>query len=129
MIMPAVLGWWLTKFSSHYVGFRYFYGIGGAVGLLANLLFCTNVHPLEEPLDLCCQCTRHRFTGRKEHDFKRRAKRKADDQRRGSSKDDDFGMAGGLDGSIEAEMMSSYTSGGGGYKQGGDLSRPLLRSV
>ena len=76
MVMPAVLGWWLTKFSSHYVGFRYFYAIGGSIGLIANLLFCTNVHPLNEPLDRCCQCTRHRFAGRTEHDLRTRAKQR-----------------------------------------------------
>ena len=125
MVMPAVLGWWLTKFSSHYVGFRYFYAIGGSIGLIANLLFCTNVHPLNEPLDRCCQCTRHRFAGRTEHDLRTRAK-----QRMGAATG---GRADERAQAAQAEAEGAAQMYRGSYQRasyrGGDLSRPLLRSV
>lgn len=127
MVMPALLGWWLTKFSSHYLGFRYFYGIGGTVGLLANLLFCTNVHPLEEPLDRACQCTRHMFDGREEHDARRRAKLKRDKDEHVAAEARLLDLSADVTG-VEAEIMSTYLSGEGNYKRvgGGGLSSPLL---
>ncbi len=84
-----------------------------------------NVHPLNEPLDRCCQCTRHRFAGRTEHDLRTRAK-----QRMGAAtggRADERAQAAQAEAEVAAQMYrGSYQRAS--YR-GGDLSRPLLRSV
>lgn len=45
-----------------------------------NFVFYLTVHPLDEPLDKPCQCTRHRFKGRAEYDQQRREKLTAEAQ-------------------------------------------------
>ena len=71
-VMPALLGFWLTKFPTHTRGFQTFFMLGGIINQSQTLMFWLCVHPLDEPLDLACQCTRHRFAGRQEYDLVRR---------------------------------------------------------
>ena len=71
-ILPSILGHYITTFPNHQKGFAFMFAIGGVINVLQNLMLYGCVHPLNEPLDKPCQCTRSYFKGRKEHDFKKR---------------------------------------------------------
>ena len=69
-VMPIALGWALGAFSSHLTGFRFFYSMGGLIGVVQIAILSLMVHPAGEALDRPCQCTRKRF--RAELDAQRR---------------------------------------------------------
>ena len=127
-VMPAVLGWWLTQFTSHTEGFRYFFLIGGLVNLSQTGLFWACVHPLEEPLDRACQCTRHRFRGRPEHDLKRRKKMETEAQvainEKVAAQGNPYEMPGQQRStrSLQSDLMQQYS---GDYR-GSDLQTRLV---
>ena len=72
--MPALVGFWIAGFPTAALGYRWSFGVGNAINLLSTAVFYLALHPLEEPLDKPCQCTRGCLASRRAHDARRRAK-------------------------------------------------------
>ena len=58
--LPAVVGWgFFSHFSSVVTAYRWAFALSNMLNLVSTAVFYLAVHPLEEPLDKPCQCTRH----------------------------------------------------------------------
>lgn len=70
---PLVLGKSVSWFTDHHVAYSWFWLVGGCVGILAYVILALFVHPQEEKLDGCCQCTRARYMRARDAVRRRRA--------------------------------------------------------
>ena len=61
LFLPIAIGLVIPMFPTHQEAYYYMYLIGGTFSFCAFLLFAVMVHPLDEPLGLRIQCTRHWF--------------------------------------------------------------------
>jgi hypothetical protein len=61
LILPPVMGQIIKLWPTHAQAYKSFFLIGGSLTAVSFLIFALAVHPLDEPLGLRLQCTRHLF--------------------------------------------------------------------